>query len=78
MCGGQIKITCTMSQKACYSVNVPKGLTNVSNGRLVGVDEMSFYYISLGSCKSINNYGVNINIGDYVNFSEIYKVKREI
>ena len=35
------------------SVNVPKGLTNVSNGRLVKVDDMyGFNNISLGSCKS--------------------------
>ncbi|MDA7731806.1 M1 family metallopeptidase [Flavobacteriaceae bacterium] len=56
------------------SVNVPKGLTNVSNGRLVKVDEMSdsttFHWEVV---NPINNYGVNINIGDYVNFSEIYK-----
>lgn len=56
------------------SVNVPKGLTNVSNGRLVKVDEMSdsttFHWEVV---NPINNYGVNINIGDYVNFSEIFK-----
>ena len=56
------------------SVNVPKGLTNISNGRLVKVDEMSesttFHWQVV---NPINNYGVNINIGDYVNFSEIYK-----
>ena len=56
------------------SVNVPKGLTNISNGRLVKVDEMSesttFHWQVV---NPINNYGVNINIGDYVNFSEIYQ-----
>ena len=56
------------------SVNVPKGLTNVSNGRLVKVDEMSdsttFHWEVV---NPINNYGVNINIGDYVNFSEVYE-----
>jgi aminopeptidase N len=56
------------------SVNVPKGLTNVSNGRLVKIDKMSdsttFHWEVV---NPINNYGVNINIGDYVNFSEIYK-----
>ena len=56
------------------SVNVPKGLTNVSNGRLVKVDEMldstTFHWEVV---NPINNYGVNINIGDYVNFSEVYK-----
>jgi len=56
------------------SVNVPKGLTNISNGRLVKVEEMSdsttFHWEVV---NPINNYGVNINIGDYVNFSEVYK-----
>ena len=56
------------------SVNVPKGLTNVSNGRLIKVDELSdsttFHWEVV---NPINNYGVNINIADYVNFSEIYK-----
>ena len=55
------------------SVNIPKGLTNVSNGRLVKVDELSdsttFHWEVV---NPINNYGVNINIGDYANFSEIY------
>ena len=57
------------------SVNVPKNLTNVSNGRLNKVTEhkngtKTFdWFVS----NPINNYGVNINIGDYVSFSEIYK-----
>ena len=57
------------------SVNVPKNLTNVSNGRLKKVtdhenDTKTFdWFVS----NPINNYGVNINIGDYVNFSEVYK-----
>ena len=56
------------------SVNVPKGLTNVSNGRLVKVDDMTdsttFHWEVV---NPINNYGVNINIADYVNFSEVYE-----
>jgi aminopeptidase N len=56
------------------SVNVPKNLTNVSNGRLQSVTDLKdgtrtfHWYVS----NPINNYGVNINIGDYVSFSEIY------
>ena len=55
------------------SVNVPKDLTNVSNGRLIKVDDMGetrtfHWYVS----NPINNYGVNINIGDYLMFSEKY------
>ena len=57
------------------SVNVPKHLTNVSNGRLRNVTEhknntKTFDWFVT---NPINNYGVNINIGDYVNFSEVYK-----
>ncbi|MGO4773814.1 M1 family metallopeptidase [Flavobacterium sp. W22_SRS_FK3] len=57
------------------SVNVPGNLTDVSNGRLQSLkkekDGTKTYnwYVS----NPINNYGVNINIGDYVNFSEKYK-----
>jgi aminopeptidase N len=57
------------------SVNVPGDLTEVSNGRLKSVKKekdgtKTFnWYVS----NPINNYGVNINIGDYVNFSEVFK-----
>jgi aminopeptidase N len=57
------------------SVNVPKNLTNVSNGRLLSVKQIKDgtktynWYVS----NPINNYGVNINVGDYVSFSEKYK-----
>ena len=56
------------------SVTVPKNLIDVSNGRLRSVEDN-------GNTKTynwfvnnpINNYGVNVNIGDYVHFSEVYK-----
>jgi aminopeptidase N len=57
------------------SVNVPGNLVNVSNGRLQSVKKLKDgtktynWYVS----NPINNYGVNINIGDYVSFSEKYK-----
>ena len=57
------------------SVNVPKNLTDVSNGRLLSVKQLKDgtktynWYVS----NPINNYGVNINVGDYVSFSEKYK-----
>ena len=57
------------------SVNVPNNLTNVSNGRLISVNQRKDgtktynWYVS----NPINNYGVNINVGDYVSFSEKYK-----
>jgi aminopeptidase N len=56
------------------SVNVPENLINVSNGRLRSVEKQNNntktynWFVS----NPINNYGVNINIGDYVHFSEVY------
>jgi aminopeptidase N len=57
------------------SVTVPKNLMNVSNGRLIKVEERdkktkTYHWNVL---NPINNYGVNINIGDYVHFGEKYK-----
>ncbi|NNE33292.1 MAG: M1 family metallopeptidase [Winogradskyella sp.] len=56
------------------SVTNPKGLTNVSNGSLRQLEDLgdkvkSHWFVS----NPINNYGVNINIGDYTNFSETYQ-----
>ena len=56
------------------SVTVPDDLINVSNGRLQSVvDKMDGtktynWFVS----NPINNYGVNINIGDFVTFSEVF------
>ncbi len=56
------------------SVTVPKELINVSNGRLRKVEERNpdtktyHWFVQ----NPINNYGVNINIGDYVHFGEKY------
>ncbi|WP_303316080.1 M1 family metallopeptidase [Flavivirga abyssicola] len=55
------------------SVNVPKNLMNISNGRLRRVEQYTDSKTFRWFVKSpINNYGVNINIGDYTNFSEVY------
>ncbi|WP_422358629.1 M1 family metallopeptidase [Reichenbachiella sp.] len=57
------------------SVTVPEHLMNVSNGRPRGLDDNKdgtktyHWFVS----NPINNYGVNINIGDYVHFSETYE-----
>ncbi|MBK0368846.1 M1 family metallopeptidase [Flavobacterium agrisoli] len=62
------------------SVNVPSNLTDVSNGRLQSVENekdgtKTFnWYVS----NPINNYGVNINIGDYVHFSEKFNGEKGI
>ncbi|MCC6280624.1 MAG: M1 family metallopeptidase [Saprospiraceae bacterium] len=56
------------------SITAPKGLMDVSNGRLrrttVNADGTSTYdwFVS----KPINNYGVNVNIANYVHFGETY------
>ncbi|MDC0956914.1 M1 family metallopeptidase [Flavobacteriaceae bacterium] len=56
------------------SVNIPKNLTNISNGRLIDLEQhnddtvTSHWFVS----NPINNYGVNINIGDYAHFSEVF------
>ncbi|TNJ43495.1 M1 family metallopeptidase [Tamlana fucoidanivorans] len=55
------------------SVNVPAKLMNVSNGRLRSIERIEDTKTYNWIVKSpINNYGVNINIGDYVHFSEDY------
>ncbi|SHI81987.1 Peptidase family M1 [Arenibacter nanhaiticus] len=55
------------------SITVPKGLMDVSNGRLRKVDERRktntyHWFVS----NPINNYGVNANIANYVHFGETY------
>jgi aminopeptidase N len=57
------------------SVNVPDYLMDVSNGRLrstVPQDNGTKTY-NWFVANPINNYGVNINIGDYVHFAETFR-----
>ena len=56
------------------TVTVPKGLQNVSNGRARRV-EMRENTVTIDWFVSnpINDYGVNINIGDYVHFAEKFE-----
>jgi aminopeptidase N len=61
------------------SVTVPKDLMNISNGRLRKVEKKGktrtyHWFVS----NPINDYGVNINIGDYVHFSEKYQGEKGI
>ena len=54
-------------------VNVPKHLVAVSNGRLINFsknEKTSSFTWSISN--PINNYGVNINIGNYINFDDYY------
>ena len=56
------------------SVTVPRDLMNVSNGRLRKIDKnkdktiTTHWFVS----NPLSNYVVNINIGDYVHWSEVY------
>ncbi len=55
-------------------VTVPKELTDVSNGRLVGVDSTTTTKTYHWAVKNpINSYGVNLNIGHYTHFKEVYQ-----
>ncbi|MEM9648899.1 MAG: M1 family metallopeptidase [Bacteroidota bacterium] len=56
------------------TVDVPKGLMNVSNGRLRDTYEYGDYVsYRWFVANPINNYGVNVNIGDYVHFGEKFE-----
>lgn len=59
---------------ARISVRVPEGLMNISNGRLEATDvhddgSQTFHWVVR---NPINNYGININIGDYVHFTDTF------
>jgi len=56
------------------AITAPKDLVAVGNGRLVNTEKdrkTKTWHWEV--TNPINNYGVNINIGDYVNFSEVYE-----
>lgn len=55
------------------TATVPENLVCVSNGRLIKEKNKGDKIAYIWQVKNpINNYGVNLNIGDYVNFSEVY------
>ncbi|MEM7784591.1 MAG: M1 family metallopeptidase [Planctomycetota bacterium] len=56
-------------------LNVPKDLVAVSNGRLIDrdtADDPNRSIFHWRVTQPINNYGVNMNIGNYVHFSEVF------
>lgn len=56
------------------TITAPKDLIAVGNGRLISqTDNGKTKSWSWKVVNPINNYGININIGDYVNFSEKYE-----
>ena len=62
------------------SITAPKHLISVANGRLIQTKENSNKTNTTNwkVVNPINNYGVNINIGDYVHFTEKYKGKKGV
>lgn len=56
------------------SISVPNGLTNVSNGRFRGSEDLGDGYTRFDWFVSnpINNYNVAANIGDYVHFADTF------
>jgi aminopeptidase N len=62
-------------QGATIKVAVPNGLMDVSNGRLLGSEDLKNGYTRWDwEVKSpINNYDITVNIADYVHFGENYK-----
>ncbi|WP_345949052.1 M1 family metallopeptidase [Mucilaginibacter sp. PAMB04274] len=56
------------------SVSVPKGLKDVSNGRLRKTTELPGSYTRFDwfVANPINNYDVTANIGDYTHFDDVY------
>ncbi|MBV6441588.1 MAG: hypothetical protein EPGJADBJ_03274 [Saprospiraceae bacterium] len=57
-----------------FSINVRKDLIAVANGRLINIDTKNngtntYHWLVV---NPINNYGLNFNIGNYANFSEVY------
>ncbi|GGE33821.1 MULTISPECIES: M1 family metallopeptidase [Sphingobacterium] len=56
------------------SIAVPKGVMNVSNGRLVKTESLKDGYTKYHWRveNPINNYNVALNIGDYTHFKETY------
>lgn len=68
-------------QGVLISVEVPEKLMDVSNGRLIKTDhnkkaKTKTYHWEV--TNPINNYGININIGDYVHFSDKFEGEKGI
>ncbi len=58
-----------------FSMNVRDDLVAVGNGRLIGTETKDdgtktfHWYVK----NPINNYGINFNVGNYVNFKDVFK-----
>ena len=62
-----------------FNITIPNGFIAVANGRLIGEKNKNNKTTwSWKVVNPINNYGVNINIGDYVHFGEKYEGEKGI
>ena len=59
---------------ALISISAPKGLKDVSNGRLRKVTDLKNGYTRFDwfVANPINNYDIEANIGDYAHYSDVY------
>ena len=57
------------------SITVPKAMTDVSNGKLRSIVENNdgTHTFNWAVVNPINNYGVNMNVANYVSWTETYK-----
>ncbi|WP_316769625.1 M1 family metallopeptidase [Pedobacter frigiditerrae] len=57
------------------SISVPKGLKDISNGRLRKTTELKDGYTRFDwfVANPINNYDVALNVGDFVHFDDVYE-----
>ena len=57
------------------SVSVPKGLMNISNGRLLSIENIQNQYTRYNWFVSypINNYNVSLNVADYAHFKDSFQ-----
>ncbi|WP_026839133.1 M1 family metallopeptidase [Gillisia sp. JM1] len=62
-------------EEALIEIAVPNGLTNVSNGRLLGTTDLENGYTrwSYKVSNPINNYDIVFNIANYVHFQDKYE-----
>ncbi|MDT0642937.1 M1 family metallopeptidase [Zunongwangia sp. F363] len=62
-------------EEVLSEIEVPTGLTNVSNGRLLGSEDLNDGYTrwKWKVTNPINNYDVILNIGKYAHFHDEYK-----
>lgn len=65
---------------ATIKINVPAGLTAVSNGRLKSekTEKNKTKTFTWEVVNPINNYGINLNIGDYASFTEKYQGEKGV